>query len=461
MNVFADTDESLGLGLSFSIAAWVVILGVVGSWIYLKQGTGQVVADLPEIPTFTLTTVQDIGEVSFIERAEQAYAAGRITRPEGDSALFYYQKMLERDPQNSAAQDGIKRVVGYLINSAESALLQEDWLTASEFAEQTIAVDAGNLAAKSVLSRVQRYQRIKLLSDKAVDQIASGNLTRPKGDNALASYREILSMDPNNAVAKQGIESVAQRLATIAQTEAFAENHERARELIALAKTIAPNAPGIAQTEKLTLQWTDMVKDQAVKEELLAAARAMQEGHLLGTHSPTGIGAMDHYQSVLKRDPSSAAAKSGVQLVISGLLDQAWALSREGRLSEAKIVVAQAAEAGASSIELAEVNNELEFLERRAKARAGEFDDVLPIRSLVARRQNPPDLPRNVGAGWIELLFTVTEDGAVEDVVVVDSSTNALRGPAIAAVKKWRFEPYLDNGRPLPVRSGVRFSFQS
>ena len=461
MNAFAWRDSSLSIGQSFTVAAWVVILGVVGSWFMLKQGPGQVLSDLPEIPRFTLTTVSDVTETTWIQRAEQAYAAGRITRPEGDSALFYYQKMLDRDAENLSALAGIERITSYLINAAESALLKEDWSAAADWAAQTLAIDANNLAARSVVTRVERFERIKWLGDRAVDQIAAGNLTKPVGNNALASYQEMLSMDPASIVAQQGIESVAQRLATVAQTEAFADNHSRARELIALAKSIAPDAPGIAQTEKLTLQWTDMVKDQAVKEDLLAAAKAMQEGHLLGIHSPTGIGALDHYQSVLKKDPNSSAAQSGVGLVIDGLLDQAWALAREERLAEAATLVSQAEQAGATNSELRGIKSELDFLQRRATARAGNFDTVLAIRELVVRRQAAPILPRNSQGGWVELLFTVDEDGGVKDIEVVETSSSELLEPALSAVKKWRFEPYLDAGRPIPVRSGVRFSFQT
>ena len=117
--------------------------------------------------------------------------------------------------------------------------------------------------------------------------------------------------------------------------------------------------------------------------------------------------------------------------------------------------------AGASELQLASLTDELEFLRRRTQARAGIFSDVLPIRELTARRQQAPVLPRNASGGWVELLFTVNEDGEVEDVAVVESSNDSLRDPAINAVTKWRFEPYEDDGRPIPVRTGVRFSFQT
>ncbi|MEM9622071.1 MAG: TonB family protein [Pseudomonadota bacterium] len=452
---------NLSLGNSFSIAAGVVLVGVFSTWAYLQQSSEPVIAHLPEIPAYTVTTVQDVNEVNWLERAEQAFMAGRISAPEGDSALYYYQKTLQRDAGNLQARKGVERVTGFLVNAAESAVLKADWVAAEDLATQAMAIAPENRSAISLVSRVNHHQKIRQLEEQAVVQVASGNLTKPKGSNALASYRAILAMDPGNAVALQGIDSVAQRLATLAQTEAFAENHTRARELIALAKEIAPHTPGIAQTEKLTLQWSDMVKDQAVKEDLLAAAEAMQADNLVGQAGDQGPGALTHYRSALTKDPDSRAARSGIQLVINGLIERAWLQSRDEDLTDAEATVALAVEAGAETEQLAEINSELNFLHKRQRARAGKFDEVIAIGELQAKRRTAPVLPRGITEGWVELLFTVNEEGDVEDVVVVDASGYELYEPAVVAVGRWRFEPYRQLGRTMPVRSGVRFTFQS
>ncbi len=451
----------MSIGQSFSIAAWVVLIGVVSAWLYLSQGSNQNNATLPEIPTFTLTTMQDVAALNWVERAESAFAAGRITRPEGESALFFYQKMLLREPSNEPAKKGLKRVVGYLIQSAESALRQADLTAAQDLAGQALQIESNNRAASSVVSRVNRLATIRKLSEQAIVQMSAGNLTTPKNSNALQTYREILAHDPANPSALLGIESVAQRIATIAQTEAFAENHERAKKLIALAKEIAPNATGIAETEKLTLQWTDMVKDQAVKEDLLAATQALQQGFLVGVDSPEGFGALDYYRSALKKNPQSQAAEAGVRLVIDGLVERGWKFARADQTQAVRLMLDQAREAGAQAYQLAGLSKESAFLDRRARAREGYFEDVTAIRELSVRRQGSPVLPRNISRGWIELLFTVTEKGDVTDIQIVEASEVALEKPATTAVERWRFDPFLDEGRPIAVRSGVRFTFQS
>jgi len=187
----------------------------------------------------------------------------------------------------------------------------------------------------------------------------------------------------------------------------------------------------------------------------------MQAGYLVSEQSPTGVGALDHYRSVLLKDPSSVAAQKGIQILLEGLLDSAWQAAARDDLERATRFNDYAAAAGASEEMLNDLSLELAFLDKRDRARAGVFDAVSPIRALTVKRQTEPTLPRGVSSGSIELLFTVDEGGSVQDVQVVSVSNEALIDSAISAVRRWRFEPKLERGRPIPVRTGVRFSFQS
>ena len=57
--------------------------------------------------------------------------------------------------------------------------------------------------------------------------------------------------------------------------------------------------------------------------------------------------------------------------------------------------------------------------------------------------------------------FTVTESGAVRDVVVVGNPPENLSREVRRAVGDWRFQPVLYRGRPLPVRSSVRVALRN
>jgi protein TonB len=73
----------------------------------------------------------------------------------------------------------------------------------------------------------------------------------------------------------------------------------------------------------------------------------------------------------------------------------------------------------------------------------------------------PPRALRDGVEGWVELEFTVTETGAVGDVLVVDSQPGGVfERAAIEAVASWRFRPRTVNGRPVQQRSNITIRFE-
>lgn len=456
-----DATNGAGLMRSFAFAPLVVITGVMLSWIYLKQGVERQLLVLPEIATIeiVLPTGSVDGMVdAWAQRGNGAYAAGRIVEPATDNALYYYQRALTQDSEHAASLAGIRRVVTYLLNTAEAAVFRNDWQVARNNAERIIAVKPRDVDALQILDRINRYEQLDTLAQAAIRQISAGRLTKPKGTNALATYRQMLALEPGNANAKQGIQAIAQRFLGFAQTAAFAQEHEKARGFIATAKSVDPNAPGLAEAEALTEQWTRMVQDQTIQDELLAASVALQKGRLAAPDEPNALAL---FESVLSKDPQSEAALRGKALVAEALLDRARSHTAAGDLVEAETSIGSAEAAGAATDALGEVKNELLYQRALVRARSGEFDKIYRIGELEARRQALPTYPRRAsGDGWVELLFTVSETGKVIDAHVTVSSDSKFEEAALRAIDRWRFKPYLVGGRPMPVRTGVRFAFQ-
>ncbi|MFT7651898.1 MAG: TonB family protein [Limisphaerales bacterium] len=451
--------DKVGVPHTYAGAAWLITIGVVLSWVILKQNTVQAGVDLPKLPQIAMLDPTKT-QTTFLQQAQVAFAAGRITRPQGDSALEYYQQQLELTPGNLDAQAGIKRVTAFLLNGAEKALGQQDWSGAHDLAQQALALKKDNPSAKSILARISEHDSIASLIAVAHEQISAQRLTQPQGDNALASYREVLRLDPTHTGALQGLELLAQRLASLAQTEAFADRTQKAHELIALAKTIAPQAPGIEAAEQLANEWTSITKDQAVKQDIMAAAAATQADRLLSTDIPGQYGALELYQSALDQDRSSEAALAGRDYVIVQLIDRAWIqlANEDFRLAENALLAAE--EAGG---EVAAAMTELDFLKRRQRNRAGifDFDEMLPISSLEVRRQVQPSLSNNVEGGAVQLEFTVDEEGNVQNIEIVEAGNVKLGEAAVLAIARWRFFPHQIDGRAIPVRTGVRLRIET
>jgi periplasmic protein TonB len=61
--------------------------------------------------------------------------------------------------------------------------------------------------------------------------------------------------------------------------------------------------------------------------------------------------------------------------------------------------------------------------------------------------------------GSVDLEAVVGETGAVED-VVIDSGNPILTKPAAEALKKWKFTPFLEAGKPVKVLAPITIIFK-
>ena len=85
---------------------------------------------------------------------------------------------------------------------------------------------------------------------------------------------------------------------------------------------------------------------------------------------------------------------------------------------------------------------------------AGSDRDVIPL-----VRINPDYPPRALGRGlegWVQVQFTITASGAVEDAIVVDAEPkDVFDDAALKAIARWRYNPKVENGVPVD-RVGVQ-----
>jgi TonB family protein len=70
--------------------------------------------------------------------------------------------------------------------------------------------------------------------------------------------------------------------------------------------------------------------------------------------------------------------------------------------------------------------------------------------------RTPPDYPPAALArkleGWVQLQFTITTKGSVDDVTVVDSSDAIFEAPAAHALSAWGYLPQVVAGKRVPAR---------
>ena len=81
--------------------------------------------------------------------------------------------------------------------------------------------------------------------------------------------------------------------------------------------------------------------------------------------------------------------------------------------------------------------------------------------ALVTRVQPdyPPVAKQLRIQGTVELQALVAETGEVSKVDIV-SGNPMLTGPAAQAVKRWKFKPFVENGKPIRVLAPVTIDFK-
>ncbi len=81
----------------------------------------------------------------------------------------------------------------------------------------------------------------------------------------------------------------------------------------------------------------------------------------------------------------------------------------------------------------------------------------VPVRTVAP--DFPDNLKRDGVQGIVTVKCTVDEQGNVRDPTIEKSSNPAFEKPAVAAVKKWRFKPATQDGKPIAVQISIPIKF--
>lgn len=81
----------------------------------------------------------------------------------------------------------------------------------------------------------------------------------------------------------------------------------------------------------------------------------------------------------------------------------------------------------------------------------------------TARPQIPESAYRRGIEGWVEVVFTVTGDGRVVDIKIIDAEPKGIfEGPAVESIAEWIYPRYYKGGKPVArqVKQKVEFKLE-
>ena len=243
------------------------------------------------------------GLATQLDEADRLAKAGRLTAPASGNARDLYRAVLQSDPANQRAHDGLRRIAQSLLAQAQRRMADFEFEPAAKLLDQAEAVDAklpGLAAARTRMAELQKragsipdpnspqtQARVAQLLAEAKTAAAAGNLLAPPGDSAYDKYRAVRSLDPDNAEARSGLAALP-GLARERFEQALGANRlVTARGTIEALATLAPTDPSLRDMRrKLARSLLGQAAERLGANELPRAREAFEQARELDPTNP-------------------------------------------------------------------------------------------------------------------------------------------------------------------------------
>jgi TonB family protein len=366
---------------------------------------------------------------------------------------------------------------------------------------------AGDAPATLIKAEVSTDDKVFQLLEAAQQAMRERRYIEPAAGSAIALYREALLYDPNNDEAHQGMQRIAEILFSRVQSALDERKFDLALQSLETARSIDPADRRIATIDARIVA----MRSDIGSAQILAAlnAQAFDRAALLLDEAAKNKSLPEAKIAQLREETAHRRSEAE----IDGLLKLVDARLQQDRLVDprndnASYYLEEARKAGAGGGALQ--SRALE-LARRVHARETGASAYPPVKPKsdepsgsdpIEARRNPgpsldpdhenataeiaaapaaipevnanqlhaidrlnPEYPRSALSagteGWVELSFTVTADGKIADVTVIDSMPRGVFDRvARDALMRTRYQPFLQNGHPTAVTSRLRVSFQ-
>jgi protein TonB len=276
---------------------------------------------------------------------------------------------------------------------------------------------------------------------RAAAALAANKLTEPPGDNALELYSGLQARYPADADARAGLTEVHERLLARAENALLEERLDEAAAAIETARNSGVESGRVAFLSARLAKSREQIK--AVQERVLQQSRAR-----------TAPKAEEIPVAPL---PTLAAQSNAAQP------NAAQSNTDQHALEPARDTDADADSSDQLQKNAAEVSSAQQDLDADL-AKQNFMRNLVPAGQLTLLKTVQPAYPikaqNSKVEGWVDLEFTVSETGKVQDVTVRATSVpGVFEDAAVKAVNQWRYRPNLRDAKPVPVRTQIRLRF--
>ncbi|MEM7281625.1 MAG: TonB family protein, partial [Pseudomonadota bacterium] len=391
--------------------------------------------------------------------------------------------LTELQPENpliATATDQLNSIAASNLQTALATQLEQELPVAQDLVVQAALIlgdDSPSVVAvrEDLANRFSVEAKLEKLMQGLNASLASDLLLEGDGtqESAKSFVDQLRTIDPLAPDVVQGSERYVSALVFQTMLSSSARDFDRADNLVAEAKRLGLQSDAVNRAEQEVIR----AKTQAAQDaqELADAKRIAQEAAEAAAAEAAAAEAAALEQEVLAQQEADAAAAEGAidgVDVTTGIDTTEGALTVDGGESDSgvgdnpQVLEAQAT----SDQQTGDLSGETLALDAQALQSAiepiddaGEATDVqlVPLSALQFKRYVQPRLvptsaTRRQQEGFIDVQFTVNQDGTTSDIQVTETTMSRRSiTRAVNAVERWRFEAI-----PQPVRSGVRLRYE-
>ncbi|MGD8587435.1 MAG: protein kinase [Chromatiales bacterium] len=147
---------SLNQGESLIFKPAPKVMAVIPDRVELSPVTSSSVHEEPRPRRTSAVTGPKLSKIDrLLSLAYQRMDSQRLSYPAGDSALKYFRDILELEPDNIAAQAGIRQIVRWYTGKADEALVHGDLEQARRYLQRGLSIDAQHPRLLALQQRVE------------------------------------------------------------------------------------------------------------------------------------------------------------------------------------------------------------------------------------------------------------------------------------------------------------------
>lgn len=210
-----------------------------------------------------------------LSRAAKALHAGQLVGDKDSAAALYVQALKDK-PDSRRASQGLFDVRVRLVAEIDQDIAVGDADSAQDLLDALRTLpDAADDVAQLEAS-LKTLAKVRPMLARAAALLQQGNADQPGGESALDLYRQVQQLDPQNAVAEQGIFEVQRAVLDRALAAVAQNDFAGADKQLAVADAIRP---GSQQMQDVRKRVNDM-REQRANGVLAQAHSALDAGNV-------------------------------------------------------------------------------------------------------------------------------------------------------------------------------------